>query len=726
MQHEPPSIRDTAIDDDPRASLSARTQTLIGISAAGWMFYAIRSLLTHDFPFAIATGVACVLTGGVYAIHRAKPHRTRLLAHINCVIATLFILISCALSGQVLSASLPYLVCVPLCMGYLHGFRTATLWAVVCAAAAALNHGLMVFWPLKPLYQTTIIDHTVATIVLIAIIVGLITGTERLHKAQTTALRRREARIEELNLDLKKKTEEAEQARDKAIAASRAKGDFVATLSHEIRTPLNGVLGMAGLLLDGEMAADQRELVRTIRTSGDALLSLLNDMLDFSKIEAGRLELGQSPFDIRDCVEDAFDLLGVAAASKQLRLTFVGQAKGVTRFIGDSGRVRQILVNLVGNAVKFTEQGEIKVEITSQPVASDDPNGAGAGVHEVSIAVSDTGIGIDPRRIGGLFEPFTQADSSTTRRFGGTGLGLAICRRLAEAMNGRATVESTPGKGSTFRVTLRIHADEHVVSSEIPLLRRKRIIVGVAHETTRKAICVHIEQVGAVPVPCATPQEVKRTLQTSGVDALVGDPDFVDAGRAVDRELPSAHLLPPWEPPPLAPFVRSPVRRDELRRALVQLWGDERPSRITSVPTVLYREHEAPRVLVAEDNLVNQRVIRLMLEKLGCKPAVVENGRRAVEAATTQTYDLILMDIRMPEMDGITATRQIRARLTPNRQPLIVAMTANVTVDDRRDCEAAGMNDFLAKPVVLTELARVVESARRARTPLAAGAERRS
>ncbi len=698
------SPSDDVLADDPRASLPARTAALVGISAAGWGFFSVRALVTRDYPFSATTAVAALLTAGVYLTLRLRPAWTRPLAHANAALATLFILLSCLLTGQVLSASLPYLVCVPLAVGYLQGIRNASIWAGICAATAVLNEVLMRVMPLRPSYVNSTIDYTIATVVLIVLTVGLVTGSERVHAAHLAALKRREATIESLLRGLEKKGREAEQARDRAIAASRAKGEFVATLSHEIRTPLNGVLGMAGLLLDDEMPPQQRELVRTIRTSGDALLALLNDMLDFSKIEAGRIELERAPFDLRDCVEDTFDLVGVSAANKRIRLAYVA-SPGVAHVLGDAGRVRQILVNLVGNAVKFTERGEIVIVIDAAP--------AEGGACEIHVAVRDSGIGIAEERIASLFEPFTQADASTTNKFGGTGLGLAICRKLAEVMGGRAWVESRLGEGSTFHVTVKLDPAAAGPSSRVPELDGRRVIVASEHEPTRRMLLAQIGVLGAIGIGCATEADVSRELASRRIDALIAEATCAPPDAGVPHE---ARLLLPWEAPPTSgALLRTPARSRDLRRLLLGFFHVATPSQPMSIRVPPMDAADAPSVLVAEDNPVNQRVVRLMLERLGCRPDVAGNGIEALDALRARRYDLVLMDVRMPEMDGITATRALRAELPPDRQPLVVAMTANVQLEDREACEAAGMDDFVAKPLRPADLARVVLRARRPR-----------
>jgi signal transduction histidine kinase/CheY-like chemotaxis protein len=710
LQSSDPKPPTDVLADDPRASLPARTLPLIGMSFLGWLFFSVRALVTRDYPFSAMTGLAAVLTLGVYLAHRAKPQWTRPLAHVNCGVATVFILLSCQLSGQVLSASLAYLVCVPLAMGYLQGLRGASIWAGVCVFTAVLNDVLMRVMPLQPSYVTTSNDYTIATVVLICLTVGLIMGSERLHAAHVAALQKREATIASLLRGLEKKTEEAEQARDRALEASRAKGEFVATLSHEIRTPLNGVLGMAGLLLDAELPPQQRELVRTIRTSGDALLGLLNDLLDFSKIEAGRLDLERAPFNVLDCVEDAFDLFGVAAANKRLRLACVPPSGASTRVMGDAGRVRQILVNLIGNAVKFTDDGEVVVEVRVTPL--------GGEAREVSLSVRDTGIGISRDQLDSLFDPFTQASASITRKFGGTGLGLAICRRLAEAMEGSIRAESRLGEGATFHVTLRLDAADATIDMNARDVANKRVVVASSHEATRRMITGQLEMMGAVGVGCETDEELRRAFAEGPVFALLAEGDFAAPGPAAEHEV---RIWCPWEDPPRAGAMtlRLPARRRELRRLLASLAGRDEPVHSTPMPSIAPDVGDAPSVLVAEDNPVNQRVVRLMLERMGCRPDVVGTGLEALDALRARPYDLVLMDVRMPEMDGTDATRALRRDLSLEQQPLVVAMTANVQVEDRKACEEAGMDDFIPKPIRPSDLARVIRTARRRRVETA-------
>jgi signal transduction histidine kinase/CheY-like chemotaxis protein len=705
LRRDLPSLSDDVLADDPRASLRARTQAVIAITAAGWTFWSGRGLFFGDRTIGAVTGIGALLTVGLYAFHRARPQHTRLLAHLNCGIAALFIVVTCQLTGQIRAPALWYLVCLPLCMGYLHGIRTAGVWAAACAGLVGANYAAGKLAPIPPIYVPSDFDAASGAVVLIALTVGLVTGSERVHRAHVAALKQREATIQSLLAGLEKKSEEASVARDQALEASRAKGEFVATLSHEIRTPLNGVLGMAGLLLDDDMSPQQRELVRTIRTSGDALLGLLNDLLDFSKIEAGRLELDRAAFDLRDCVEDAFDLMAVTAARKHLRLAYLIAPAMLTNVIGDGGRVRQILVNLINNAIKFTQDGEVVVELSSSDAG---------GARELHLAVRDTGIGVAEDKLGSLFEPFTQVDGSSTTKVGGTGLGLAICRRLAEAMGGRVWAESRLGEGAAFHVTLRLATSPPSHSGRPADFAGRRVIVASRHEATRRMLAAQIDALGATALACATAEDVRRELDARPVDALIAEEACEPAGARPAHH--HARLLLPWEVPPAgAAVVRAPVRHRDLRRLLLGFWYPAAPSQPSSIRGAALSPGEAPSVLVAEDNPVNQRVVRLMLERMGCRPDVVGNGLEVLDALRARPYDLVLMDVRMPEMDGIAATRALRAELPHERQPLVIAMTANVQVEDRRACEEAGMDEFIPKPIRPADLSRAVKLAQKHR-----------
>ena len=505
-----------------------------------------------------------------------------------------------------------------------------------------------------------------------------------------------------------------EEARDLALEASQQKSAFLATMSHEIRTPMNAVIGMTGLLLATPLDDDQHEFVETVRTSGDALLCIINDILDFSKIEAGGLELEQQPFDLTGCVEESLELVAATSDAKGLELAGYIDARCPSRVIGDVTRFRQVLVNLLGNAIKFTFQGEVVLS-----VGPDDSSLGG-----LRFAVSDTGIGIPADRVASLFDRFSQVDASTTRVYGGTGLGLAISKRLVEAMGGTLGVDSVPSTGSTFHFSVHLPSAAPLIAISEPVptttLDGRSVLVVDDNPTNRRILRLQLETWGT-NVTEADSGKAAITLVDSGAqfDAAVVDmkmPGMTGQELAVwlrssatARNLPILLLSGRMDRPTFqtddlfSAILTKPVRsvrlRDSLRDAVNSDGIRSAPSELPVVPTGTKRI--ALRVLLAEDNLVNQRLGWLMLEKLGHHVDTVGNGREAIEAVQRVPYDVVLMDVEMPEMDGLEATRAIRRQLPVHRQPKIVAMTAGAQVEDRHACTEAGMDEYMSKPIRL-------------------------
>ncbi|MBN9660566.1 MAG: response regulator [Acidobacteria bacterium] len=517
-------------------------------------------------------------------------------------------------------------------------------------------------------------------------------------------------------------------AKDKAEQAAKAKGEFLATMSHEVRTPMNAVIGFTGLLMETKLTAQQRDWVETVRGSGQALLGILNDILDFSRAEAGKLEMEQIPFAPHEVVEDAIELIGERARNRGLHLGFYPTAAVPPMVCGDPGRLRQVLLNLLSNAVKFTEEGEVlvKADVTSNQ---------GDAV-TVRFEVTDTGIGIPQQAQRSIFEAFTQADSSTTRRFGGTGLGLAICSRLVHAMGGEIGVSSQPGKGSTFWFTVPL-ALVQAESAASSVLSGQRALIVDGDEPGRNLLRQRLEHAGMMVDVLGDLESFPPAVSSREGEARLCDVVLLGSKNAARDGVASAQalranrvlggapiilmteegLLTPQEleDAGVAGNLFKPVQFTHLLRMLHEtLARAEGQTRSAAMGSGEPRKEVQPSgglsILVAEDNLINQKVLKSQLAHLGCSAQFVQNGREAVEAAARQQYDVILMDCQMPEMDGFEAVRLIRSAESRDSHAQIVAITANALPEDRERCLAAGMDDYISKPIEYETLASILET----------------